>query len=1209
MHRIGQIKESSANRLITKMMLLVLTSLVFMGSSLFASQETKSKNVLVLASYNPTSPVGFLWNEGIRTVFNGEKRFPVDINIEYLDLTRFKDDQYVQMLLALYGHKYSKAKPDLIIPIYNGALGFLLKHGQDLFPGVPIAFAGVAPQFVKGRNLRANITGLLSVNGYGKTLELALDLQPNTRHVAVVSGAGIIGNRWGNNAWESFRHYEERVDFIDLRGLPMQTILDNVSKLPPQTVVMYITLLEDGEGENFTAPEALSRISRSSSAPVYSFWDLMLGHGIVGGYLSSTKEKGKEVAKLGLEILNGEKVENIPLREEAGLKYMFDWRELKRWSIPKDKIPAGSIVEFKESNFWELYKGRILIAAFLILFEALLIFYLLLQRRIRRVAEKALGERLRFEALVSGISAKFVDLGPWAVESKVETSLKEISDFLGFDRSTLFQYSEDLTKMAVVRFHPKEGIQPPPQTISMDQFPWITKKTLNGEIISFSDPSEMGEAALLERRYFEDKGIRGAIVVPLSISGSPLGLISFAVTHSPQKWSKDIVQRLRLVAEIFANALMRKRSEKKMIQAELKYRTVAEYTYDWEYWEDENGTLKYVSPSCERITGYTAEAFLRDPSLFQDIIFPGDREKWDNHHSIAHQQKKAETIQFRIERRDGKIRWIEHACQLVTDHQGDSLGFRASNRDITARKKQALEIEERLAFEELISKVSSELILVPFNEVDSKIQDMLSRAGKFMHVDRAYFFQFNSEKTEFRISHLWEAEGIHKDQTVRGGIVKEQFPWLAENLLSGRDIIISNVEEFPFEKAPVEYRYCLDMGIQAFLILPIHVQDSPLCAIGLDSIAGKRSWPQEIQDRLKLIGENLAGAIARNHSESALKGAYAHIKKLKERVEAESAYLQEEIKLEHNFENIIGQSEALKYVLYQVEQVASTDSSVLILGETGTGKELVARAIHKLSPRGKRALVKVNCAALPGELVESELFGREKGAFTGATTGQIGRFELAGGSTLFLDEIGEMPLPLQAKLLRVLESGEFERLGNPKTFHSDARIIASTNRSLEEEVRKGTFREDLWYRLKVFTITQPPLRKRPADIPLLIQWFMENLSRKMGKPATQVSSTAMEALKDYHWPGNVRELEHMVESALITARGKTLKLEPPQTPASNNAAIDFPSLEEMERQYILKVLDARKWKIQGEESASSVLKMHPNTLRARMKKLGISKPV
>jgi chemotaxis protein methyltransferase CheR len=344
----------------------------------------------------------------------------------------------------------------------------------------------------------------------------------------------------------------------------------------------------------------------------------------------------------------------------------------------------------------------------------------------------------------------------------------------------------------------------------------------------------------------------------------------------------------------------------------------------------------------------------------------------------------------------------------------------------------------------------------------------------------------------------------------------------------------------------------------------------------------------------------------RKQAEIELREAYTEIEQLKNQLEAESAYLQDEIKLEHNFENIIGQSKALKFVLHRVEQVAPLDSPVLIMGETGTGKELMARALHELSPHGKRALVKVNCAALPRELIESELFGREKGAYTGATTTQVGRFELAKGSTLFLDEIGELPLELQAKLLRVLESGEFERLGSSRTLHSDARIIAATNRVLEEEVRKGRFREDLWYRLKVFPLTVPPLRKHPEDIPLLVKWFVDQLARKMGKPAVEIPKRTMQMLQSYPWPGNVRELKHAVEGALITVKGKKLNFDLPQI--VDTALTDFKPFDEMERAYILRVLKAKNWRIGGEDSAASTLGMPSSTLRSRMKKLGLKRP-
>ena len=471
-----------------------------------------------------------------------------------------------------------------------------------------------------------------------------------------------------------------------------------------------------------------------------------------------------------------------------------------------------------------------------------------------------------------------------------------------------------------------------------------------------------------------------------------------------------------------------KAAEDELREAEQRYRNVADFTYDWETWENPDGSYNYVSPSFERITGYRVQQLIDRPGMLNEIILPDHITQWQEHRQAAHARHETAEIQFRIRAKNGQIRWIEHICQPIYGDKGEYLGIRASNRDITARKQ----------------------------------------------------------------------------------------------------------------------------------------------------------------------------------AEIMLRNAYTEIEQLKNQLEAESAYLQDEIKLEHNFENIIGQSESLKYVLHRVEQVAPTNSPVIIMGETGTGKELLARALHKLSPRGKRALVKVNCAALPRELIESELFGREKGAFTGATTTQSGRFELARGSTLFLDEIGELPLELQAKLLRVIESGEFERLGSSRTLHSDARIIAATNRVLEEEVRKGRFREDLWYRLKVFPITVPPLREHPEDIPLLVAWFVDQLARNMGIRAAEIPKRSMKKLRSYRWPGNVRELKHEVEAALIAAKGKKLNFELPET--ADTAPSDFKSFEDMERDYILRVLKATDWKIGGKNSAASALGMHVNTLRSRMKKLGIKRP-
>jgi PAS domain S-box-containing protein len=529
---------------------------------------------------------------------------------------------------------------------------------------------------------------------------------------------------------------------------------------------------------------------------------------------------------------------------------------------------------------------------------------------------------------------------------------------------------------------------------------------------------------LVDWRQFKRFGIREDRLPPGSI-------VRFKTYSFWELYRGYIVAALLLilVQSGLISFLLRQRAQRRRTEA--KYRTVADFTYDWEYWANVDNSLEYVSPSCERISGYTTRDFMDKPSLFKEIIVPEDRDIWDRHYHDSRRVLKPREIQFRIQRRDGEIRWIEHNCQPVTGHQGRLLGFRASNRDITSR---------RLA------------------EVD-------------------------------------------------------------------------------------------------------------------------------------------------------LRGAYTEIEQLKNQLEAETAYLQAEIKLEHNFESIVGNSAALKYVLYKVEQVAAADTTVLVLGETGTGKELIARAIHNNSPRGGRPLVKVNCVTLPSHLIESELFGHERGAFTGAQTRQLGRFEVADGTSIFLDEIGELTPELQTKLMRVLQDEEFERLGSPRTIKVDVRVIAATNRDLEEEVRKGRFREDLFYRLNVYPITVPPLRQRLEDIPLLARFFVERASKRLGKSIEQVPESIVKKLQDYSWPGNVRELENVIERAVLNSSGPKLHLADDLAgPARNQQPPSLKSLQETEKEHIVQVLHSTKWRIDGVKGAALILEMNPSTLRSRMRKLGIQKP-
>jgi formate hydrogenlyase transcriptional activator len=348
----------------------------------------------------------------------------------------------------------------------------------------------------------------------------------------------------------------------------------------------------------------------------------------------------------------------------------------------------------------------------------------------------------------------------------------------------------------------------------------------------------------------------------------------------------------------------------------------------------------------------------------------------------------------------------------------------------------------------------------------------------------------------------------------------------------------------------------------------------------------------------------------RKKAEGTLQGTYAEIKLLKDRLLAENIYLHQEVDGRYNFGEIIGHSTVLSRVFSQVEQVAPMNATVLLLGETGTGKGVVARAIHTSSSRKGKPLITVDCTTLPATLVESELFGRERGAFTGSDARQIGRFELADGGTIFLDEVGEMPLELQCKLLRVIQDGEFERLGSPRTIKIDVRIIAATNRNLEEAVRNGKFREDLFYRLNVFPITMPPLRQRKDDIPLLVNHFVAKFNKKIGKKIETVSKDTLNVLQEYHWPGNVRELESVIERAIIVSQGSALQvLDRLDTSlkAEEPASRDVKALAELEQDHILQVLQQTGWRIEGKNGAAGILGLNASTLRARMRKYGISR--
>lgn len=518
-----------------------------------------------------------------------------------------------------------------------------------------------------------------------------------------------------------------------------------------------------------------------------------------------------------------------------------------------------------------------------------------------------------------------------------------------------------------------------------------------------------------------------------------------------------------------------------------------------------------------------------------------------------------------------------------------------ANKRLTASEKA---LEERLKFETMLAEISTRFVNLPADQIDGEITDVQRRVCDLLDFDRSTLWQISSDREPAKVL----LTHIHQPPDSKAPFSKMDarvfFPWSTEKVLSGQILAISNIADLPLEAARDQESFSL-YDTKSTVLVPLSTGGRVLGVLSFAVIRKEKSWPRPLVKRLRLVAELFVNALARKNADAALREA-------KERLRKENLYLQGAINLLDEHSEIIGQSPVMKQVLAQVEQVARTDSTVLILGETGTGKELIARAIHRMSGRKARPLVSINCASLPPTLIESELFGREKGAYTGALTKMVGRFEIADGSTLFLDEIGELPLDLQSKLLRVLEEGKFERLGSSNTLQVNVRIIAATNRDIDQEVKEGRFRKDLFYRLNVFPVVIPPLRERPEDIPLMVWTFVKEFQMKMGKTIENISKKSMEELQSYSWPGNIRELRNVIERAMILINDKTLSVQVPRFTAPEISSVC--SLEVTEHKHIMEVLDRCGWRIGGINGAAQILGLKRSTLYSKMKKLNINRP-
>ncbi len=652
----------------------------------------------------------------------------------------------------------------------------------------------------------------------------------------------------------------------------------------------------------------------------------------------------------------------------------------------------------------------------------------------------------------------------------------------------------------------------------------------------------------------------------------------------------------------------RQRTEAALQASEERFRKVFEHSNDAIFVIDpEQDKILEVNVKACRMLGYSREELL---SLPITAIHPNEMPQFLAFARSVVETGSGWTNELTCLTKTGETLPAEISASVI--EIGSRTCMIAFVRDITDRKRAEAALQQYTAnLQMLVEERTAELrrsqeryrVLL---EINNAIILNLTREALFHAVsqtlsqallfDRATLTLYDPEKDSLKVFAL-EGPSLPKAFGGVGTEVTRQGSHVGWVLDHKRPLLRRDLEQE--RQFAIEERLLAE-GLRSYIVVPLLAKGKTLGTLNVGS-HGPNRYSEEDALFLQEVAKQIAMAI-----ENML--AYEEIAKLQARLQEENIYLQEEIKTDYNFEEIIGGSRALKKVLKAVEMVATTDTTVLLLGETGTGKELVARAIHHLSPRQHRTLVKVNCAALPTGLIESELFGHEKGAFTGALSRKIGRFELADGGTIFLDEIGDLPLELQPKLLRVLQEGEFERVGGSPTIKVDVRVIAATNRDLEKAVQEGRFRPDLYYRLNVFPIRLPPLRERQEDIPLLVRYFVQKYGTKLGKRIETIPQPTMEALKAYPWPGNIRELENVIERAVILSRGSQLELgEWLPKPGVSPQGTWIPTLEELEREHILHVLELTGWRVSGEKGAAKLLGLKPTTLEARMKKLGITR--
>ncbi len=815
------------------------------------------------------------------------------------------------------------------------------------------------------------------------------------------------------------------------------------------------------------------------------------------------------------------------------------------------------------------------------------------------------GPTFEFEGLVESIAGQFIGMAYNDIDSAIKSIQKEICEQMGFDRSLIWLFENATPENAIVEYMFYSSTQADLEESSSmaERFPWITSQIRQGCALDFSSLKDFPVKAKSDANELKGLGIKSLLISPMRSENGIIGGISFCRTTCEKTWAKSTCKQVQAIAQILSNALSLKfkqekknelyRFEKLISDISARFINLPAHLLDDQIGKAQADICQAlnIEQSClwqwsDTSPHYLTVTHLHTPSYGPEK--PVDMNADTSFPWAVKRALKGETFtmtthdlpeEARIDR-ETRIALGVNSSLVLPLCSGEKTIIGVLSFDTIKNKVAWTDaIMDRMT---LVSQIFTNALARRRQEL--KLKENEKRLAMATEGGNLGLWVMETDN-----HHVWVTQRVRDLFSFESDIPLHYDDFMEKILEQDRDLVAQTIQD------ALDNNTSFDINFRI-----LHPK-------------GRASW---VKSSGKVYRNNQGGPVrlmgitldisSQKRMEQQLEDQITEIKALKKKIEKENAYLQQKINVQFLHDEIIARSPEMQRVIEQIEQVAPTDASVLIQGETGTGKEVAARAIHRLSNRKDRPMVTINCASLPPTLVESELFGREKGAYTGALTKMAGRFEVADKATLFLDEVGEMPMEIQAKLLRVLEQGKFERLGSTQTIEVDVRIIAATNKNIEQMMDEGKFRKDLYFRLNIFPIHVPPLRERLADIPPLTWAFVREFEKKMARRVDNIPTDTMKALQKYPWPGNIRELKNLIERSLITSSSKTLNVTLPFSPSNNKETAT--TLEAMERRHIRDVLEKTNWRISGKGSAAEILGLKRTTLQSKMKKLGIQRP-